>query len=128
MAKEELFHVPVMGFFLPLINAFPVRRNEGDVGAVRTAQRHLKAGGSMVVFPEGRRQKNGVLGRPRGGVGLLATSTGTPVVPVYLHNTHRAWRFPKFEVIFGSPLTALPGERNDVFAHRVMNAIKEMME
>lgn len=128
MAKEELFETPLMGPLLPFLNAFPVRRKEGDVGAIRTATRILNAGGCMVIFPEGRRQKNGVLGRGRGGVGLLARATGARVVPTYLNNTHRAWRFPKFDVVFGAPLAMEPEETNDAFAQRVMGAIQQLKE
>lgn len=128
MAKEELFRWPLFGWVIAQVNAFPIRRKEGDVGAFRTARKILSAGGAMIVFPEGRRQRGGVLGRPKGGVGLLAVKSGVPVAPVYLQNTHRAWRFPRLRVVFGKTLTALPGETGDAFAHRVMEAIQQLKE
>lgn len=128
MGKEELFRWPVFGWIISQVNAFPIRRKEGDVGAIRTAHRILAAGGALIVFPEGRRQRGGEFGRPKGGVGLLAVKTGAPVVPAYLHGNHRAWRFPRLRVVFGKPLAAAPGETGEAFAHRVMNAIRDLKE
>ena len=128
MGKEELFRWPVFGWIISQVNAFPIRRQEGDVGAVRTAQRILGAGGALIVFPEGRRQRGGVLGRPKRGVGLLAVKTRAPVVPAYLDGTHRAWRFPRLRVAFGRPLVAAEGETGDAFTQRVMDAIRQLKE
>lgn len=128
MAKEELFQVPIFGWLIRHVNAFPIRRKEGDVGAFRTAQRILAAGGAMIMFPEGRRQKGGVFGKPKAGLGLLAVKTGTPVVPVYVHNTHRLWRFPRLTVVFGTPLAAAPGDTADIFSQRIMDAIRRLKE
>ena len=128
MAKEELFRVPLFGWLIRHVNAFPIRRKEGDVGAFRTAQRILAAGGAMIMFPEGRRQKGGVLGKPKAGLGLLAVKSGTPVVPAYVHNTHRLWRFPPLTVIFGAPLTAEKGESAETFSLRLMDTIRRLKE
>ena len=42
----------------------------------------------VCVFPEGKRSADGRVDTPRAGVGLLATQTGTPVVPVYIEGTN----------------------------------------
>lgn len=128
MAKEELFQVPILGWLIRHVNAFPIRRKEGDVGAFRTAQRILAAGGAMIMFPEGRRQKGGVLGKPKAGLGLLAVKSHTPVVPVYVHNTHRLWFFPRLTVIFGAPLTSVAGETAEIFSQRIMDTIRRLKE
>ncbi len=128
MAKEELFQVPLFGWLIRHVNAFPIRRKEGDVGAFRTAQRILAAGGAMIMFPEGRRQKGGIFGKPKAGLGLLAVKTGTPVVPAYVHNTHRLWRFPRITVVFGAPLQSVPGETADLFSQRIMDTIRRLKE
>lgn len=128
MAKEELFQVPLFGWLIRRVNAFPIRRKEGDVGAFRTAQRILAAGGALIMFPEGRRQKGGVFGKPKAGLGFLAVKTGTPVVPAYVHNTNRLWRFPRLTVVFGPPLTTNAGEKAEDFSQRLMDAIRRLKE
>lgn len=128
MAKEELFRVPILGFLIKRVNAFPIRRKEGDVGAFRTAQEILNSGGALTVFPEGRRQRNGRMGRPRAGVALLAAKTGAPVVPVYVHNTNKLFHFPRLTVLFGSPLRIGENENHETFAHRIMEQIGKLKE
>lgn len=128
MGKEELFRVPIFGWAIRQVNAFPIKRKEGDVGAFRLAQRILNAGGALVVFPEGKRQKTARFGPPKAGVGLLAKKTKVAVVPVYLHNTYRAARLAPFAVVFGAPMKAEPGESAQDFSGRVMKAITALRE
>jgi 1-acyl-sn-glycerol-3-phosphate acyltransferase len=128
MAKEELFRIPLFSWVLRQVNAFPIKRKGGDLGALRTAQNILAAGGAMIVFPEGTRQRGGVLGQPKAGVGLLALRSKAPVVPVYVHNSHRVPAFPKLEVIFGPPLQAAEGESAEAFSLRAMDAIRALKE
>src|SRR6185369_14562183 len=55
MTKSELFSVPVLAQFLRAFGAFPVHRNEADLGALRRANEALKAKLALILFPEGRR-------------------------------------------------------------------------
>jgi 1-acyl-sn-glycerol-3-phosphate acyltransferase len=52
MAKIELFKGPLAWLFTRL-GAFPIRRSESDTEALDTAAAILRAGGLVVVFPEG---------------------------------------------------------------------------
>ena len=72
MAKHELFEVPVIGFALRAIGAFPVRRGEADRGALQMALRVLEAGQPVGFFPEGHRSESGALIRGHPGVALIA--------------------------------------------------------
>ena len=54
MAKVELFKGPLAWLFLRL-GAFPIRRGKSDTEALATAATILRAGGLVVVFPEGTR-------------------------------------------------------------------------
>ena len=111
LAKAELFRVPLFGRLLRRLGAHPLRREGGDAGALRAALRVLKNGGAMLVFPEGTRGKEGILGPAKPGAGMLAVLAGAPVIPVYVNGSGRAWprgrRFPrpaKVTVTFGPPL------------------------
>src|SRR5438477_7766253 len=50
MAKSELFN-PILGPILNAGGAFPVRRGEGDLEAIRTAVELVRAGEVVVMFP-----------------------------------------------------------------------------
>ncbi len=128
MAKQELFEIPVFGWIIRQVNAFPVKRVERDVGAFKTAQRLLLAGEAIILFPEGTRQRGGRLGRPKSGVGMLAVKTQCPVVPVYVHNADRLSSLKPLRVCFGRPLRAEADADYDAFSRRVMEAIADLKE
>jgi len=52
-AKEELFQVPFIGWYIRRVNSFPVRRKEHDVGAFKTAIDVLDHGGGLMFFLKG---------------------------------------------------------------------------
>ena len=56
MAKIELFKYP-FGVVPRLYDAFPVRRFEADLAALLNAERILKRGGVLGMFPEGTRRE-----------------------------------------------------------------------
>src|SRR3989442_1445192 len=91
MAKAELFDVPLLGGLIRRLGAWPVRREGGDPGALRTALCVLREGGTLLVFPEGTRGEEGVLRPPKLGAGMLAVSTCALVVPAYGRGSGRAW-------------------------------------
>jgi len=82
MTKVELFKVPVLKQFLVAYGAFPVRRGEADLSALRRSNETLKAGLALVVFPEGTRAGlRASLGQAWPGAGLIALRNDVPVLP-----------------------------------------------
>ena len=141
LAKAELFRVPVFGALIRRLGSQPLRRDGGDVAALRTAQRVLQDGGALLVFPEGTRGDEGVLRPAKPGAALLAMQTGVPVVPAYVRGSGRAWprgqRLPrpaKVVVTFGPPLSfARPtgADRKaqyEAASRRMMAAIAELKD
>ena len=53
MAKEELFHIPLVGQVVTWYGAFAVRRGQADRQALRMATRVLDHGQVLGMFPEG---------------------------------------------------------------------------
>ena len=86
MAKVELFKMP-FGIVIKLWDAFPVRRFDADLGALLTAERILKHGGVVGMFPEGTRSRTGYIGRFHAGTALIALHTGTTVLPCAMTGT-----------------------------------------
>ena len=93
MAKSELFKVPILSFLISACGAYPVRRGAGDREAIRNASNRLNEGWATGVFLDGTRQENGRVNDPKAGAALLAARTGSPILPVAIINSHRA--FPK---------------------------------
>jgi len=131
-AKEELFRVPVLGWYIRRVNSFPVKRKENDVGALKTAVDVLKSGGGLMLFPEGgRRLDPARQWKAKAGVGMLACTTGAQVVPVGIKNAERLTSFAELEVRFGKPIfPPQEASREDYqrLADEVMVRVKELAQ
>lgn len=129
MAKQELFDTPVLGFLIHRTNAFPVKRGQGDIGAIRAAQRLLKSGKPLLMFPEGTRSKDGNYGKARAGVGMIACMMQVPVLPVRIVNSRHMLGFKKIKVIFGKPVYPPKDADRDMyqkFSEQVLEEIKKL--
>ena len=98
MAWDALFKVPVLGWLIRTLGAFPVdiRKGKGE-SAFQQALLVLKGGDALGIFPEGQRSEAGPMGELRTGVARLAIETGAPIVPVTIGGAFRAW--PKWKLL-----------------------------
>ncbi len=135
MAKDELFHKPVIGSAIHYCHAFPVKRGERDLASVQQAVNYLKQGSPLLVFPEGTRSKTGVPLPPKTGVALLAGRTGCDVLPVAIcfEGKYRFWKPIKLrigKVIPNEALNLQEGKRSVAYARaseQIMQAIVQML-
>jgi len=104
-AKEELFRKRFQGWLYSSWGAFPVRRGR-DVRAGKVISDLLRDQ-KVMLFPEGTRNRDGVLGKGNRGVGKLIFDSRPTVIPTALVGLNR-WKFPgagqQAAVVFGSPL------------------------
>ena len=98
MAKESLLRIPILGRFLKLVGAFPVKRGETDLAAVKHAMKKLREGEYVVVFPEGTRIRSREEGKPKTGAAMLACRTGVPVLPMYIPMKKRIFRLNRIYI------------------------------
>jgi 1-acyl-sn-glycerol-3-phosphate acyltransferase len=112
MTLEPFFRVRGLGPLIRWARAFPVRTDETDTQAVRTAVRLLRAGEPLVIFPEGGRSPDGRPGEFRTGAFRIALAAEAPVVPVTIAGAFEAWplhrRLPRPErvrVTYHPPVT-----------------------
>lgn len=107
MAKEELFKVPLLGPILHRLGTFPVKRGQGDMGAIRQSLKILKEQKVLGLFPEGTRSKTGELQKGLPGIALLMDKGKAAVLPIKVTGTKnlltKGWG--KIEVVLGPPLT-----------------------
>lgn len=100
MAKSELYDVFLIGRWIRHLNSFPVRRGTPDRRALKFSLDLLKAGQTLVIFPETTRTADGNFRRLARGASLIAFKSGRKVLPVYI-NTFEVWpRHRKFPSLF----------------------------
>lgn len=109
IAKQELFRLPLIGYFLKKLGAFQINRGRLDLEAMRRVYRVLAEGNAMVVFPEGKRSRTGGLQVAFRGAAQIAVRANVPVLPVAISGTEAlerplGWlRRPKITVNIGCP-------------------------
>lgn len=138
-AADYWFDVPIRRFIASsLAGVLPVRRSgESSYDALLAAVRPaLKAGRTVVIYPEGTRSTDGTVAEFRSGALRLARECGVPIVPVAVLGT--ADVLPKgghyspapMQVHIGAPLDAntitAPQLRARVVAMRANGLPEEM--
>jgi len=135
MAKRELFEVPVIGYVLRGIGAFPVRRGEADRGALQLALAVLAAGQPLGYFPEGHRSESGQLLRGRPGVAFIAQHSAARIIPFAVTGSKRArlGRFWRRDIVLraGQPFhvrdLGLSSDDPQAIADAIMRRIADLL-
>lgn len=102
MAKAELFSIPLLNIFIKAVGTFPVKRNQADRTAIRTALKLLEEGQIVGVFPEGKRNNTDELLAPHLGAAMLALKADVPILPVAILGARGVFR--KVRVNIGMPM------------------------
>ena len=114
-AADYWFDVPVRRFIASsLAGVLPVRRSGGGSydALLAAAGPALKAGRTVVIYPEGTRSTDGSIGEFRSGALRLARECGVPIVPVALTGTADVlpkggrWSPAPMQVRIGEPIDA----------------------
>lgn len=85
LINDLLFQVPVLGTYLRRSGHIPVQVGKGQE-AIDAALAYLKAGKSILIFPEGDLSPaEGGFHKSRTGVARLALLSGAPVIPVGIY-------------------------------------------
>lgn len=103
MAKEELKKNPLFAFLGVVYDGIYVKRDEKDIGPLKTALKTLKDGKCVGLFPEGTRnglEKND--GKVKNGAAYLALKTNSKVVPIGIVGPAKP--FTKNAIVYGKPL------------------------
>ena len=79
--KAKIWDNPVLGGGARLAGYI---RNDSPRGMVRQAASELRAGHSLLVFPEGTRTRSRPVNRFKGGFALIAKRAGAPVQTVFI--------------------------------------------
>ncbi len=111
LARNTLFDQRLLGAILRSWHVVPVDREGAGAAGLKAILNRLRAGGAILLFPEGTRSPDGHLLPARPGIGLVIAQSTCPVVPVRVFGTHEAWgrhqrrpRLRRLTVSYGAPL------------------------
>jgi long-chain acyl-CoA synthetase len=114
-------------------NTFPLPQRE--VGARQTLRYIGEVTGdgfSVLIFPEGVRSQDGEIQTFRGGIGMIGSRLGLPIIPVRLEGVdrvlHTTWKMAKpgpVSVTFGAPIR-LSGDDYAALAKQVEQAVRDL--
>jgi long-chain acyl-CoA synthetase len=114
-------------------NAFPLpQREAGARQTLRYIGEVTSDGYSILIFPEGVRSHTGAMAPFMGGIGMIGSRLGLPVIPVRLMGVHEIlhtkWKMARpgrVEVRFGAPLH-LKGDDYGALAKDVEAAVRSL--
>ena len=138
MAKKEVFPVPILGWFVKSMGAFPVDRKGGDVAAIKKTLELLKNGERVGVFPQGTRRPfvDPRTTEIKDGIGMMASRAGVGFVPVFIKTKKgKLQMFRKTRVIIGDYIppeelefTETGKEKYRLISHYVFDKICDLGE
>ena len=110
-AKKELFEINAfLTWFFRCCGGVCVRGTKDEMAVISQTVEACKQGKTLLIFPEGTREKEGKLLPPKSGLFVIAAEAGVDVVPCrILYDTpdRKMHLFCKVRVIYGEPMPAV---------------------
>jgi 1-acyl-sn-glycerol-3-phosphate acyltransferase len=132
MAMAEFFPLPVLGFLLRAVDAFPADRHRADRKTIRTAIQRLKQGRIVGLFPEGgiRDGARSLLeGAPlRSGAFTLAHISRVPILPCVIIGSDRLYSKKNWLPLRRTPIWIAFGSLIPHFPDLEKSAARERIE
>lgn len=107
MAKKELFDVPVLGWLVRQLGAYPIDRKGANADVILKTIKMLEDGYCVGMFPQGtRRAGTDPSGTPvKSGAGLIALRSKASVLPIHIKcKDYRIKAFRRVKLIIGDPI------------------------
>lgn len=91
ISKIEAKKIPIIAKWMELIHCVFMDRStlKGSAGAIIEGIKVLKAGHSLVIFPEGTRSKSNHMGDFKSASFKLATKPGVPIIPITIDGSYK---------------------------------------
>lgn len=139
IAKLELLKVPAFSRWMKNIGCVFIDREDPrqSLKSINEGAERLKAGHTLVIFPEGTRSIDGTVGQFKSGSLKMAMKAGVPIVPVTISGSKnimpKGTSFIKsaiVEVVVSPPLITddMPGMDSNAITEKVRSIIIENLK
>ncbi len=137
LAKEAYFKIPLFGWAMKRTGYIPINRSNPKQAyqSLRQAAQKVNEGTSIIIFPEGTRQKTDQLGEFKKGGFVLALKSKKPIVPVAIQGSGRVLSKGEYRIkpgtitlVLGNPIPTECYSRKkdaDILIQKVREAIQE---
>ena len=134
-AKAKYFENRFLKFVARINNIVLVDINNDLKGSIQVLAEILKAGKSIIIFPEGTRTRNGLMGEFKQTFAILSRELNVPIVPVAISGAYNVLPpgrlipkpFRQVEVDFLAPITPDRKTYSDI-ANAVKKAISAKLD
>ena len=136
IVRPDFFRVPIFGWLLRGAGFLgPDLFAEGQPWVERIA-RHLRAGGNLLIFPEGTRSRDGSLAPFKKGAFYLARVLATPILVLRVRGTNHLFAPGRlvFDATATEPIevrqlaTLSPAEAEAETSHELTQRVRELYE
>lgn len=135
LAKDSLFTIPLFGWAMKKTGYIPINRSNPKQAyqSLLQAAKKVNEGTSVLIFPEGTRQKTDRLGEFKKGGFILALKSQKPIVPVGIIGSAKV--LPKnsyritpgtIKLILGTPIPTAGIHTKD--AEQLMEKVRQAIE
>lgn len=141
LARKTLMSGPLLKWIYLAWNSIPVDQDRPDMTSLKAIIKLLNSGKRVLVFPEGERSLDGVIGVAQPGVGLIAVKSNAVIQPIRIRGAREALprgsgriRFNQISLHIGPPIrlteeelaTAKGKHGYQHIADRIMAAIQAL--
>jgi 1-acyl-sn-glycerol-3-phosphate acyltransferase len=111
LAKKEVYKIPLVSFALKTMGMIEVDRSNHEAAAqsIDRAVSHLRSGRSVVLFPEGTRNRGEGLLPFKKGAFVLAIKAGVPIVPLTILGADKTIK-PDTILLYPSTIRIIVGD------------------
>lgn len=135
VAKKSLWKVPFIGWYLYAMGMIFIDRSnrEKALESMRKGGKLIHNGKSVITFPEGTRHAE--ITPFKLGTFVLAEQAKVPILPIYIHGTHKIWPSEQFFIkpqhivlTIGEaiPTDTLHSNNLSPFASKVQHTVMEL--
>jgi len=141
LARKTLMKGPVLKWIYKAWNSIPVDQDRPDMSSLKAIIKLLGSGKRVLVFPEGERSLDGIIGVAQPGVGLIAVKSNAVIQPIRIRGAREALprgssriRFKQISLHIGPPIRLTEEELSTAkgkhgyqhIADRIMAAIQAL--